>query len=255
MTRTNSKWTRVWVNGYDISGSARDIGSVGFTHDAPNVAAYSDNVLNTVMGHSAIQCGPINAFLSPAASPAIDIHELLNAGNIETDVMVAFGINAEPAVGDPVFGWKMQQGSYTADGEGVVGVNMSFPGASYAASKGYDKPFGKLVHAKAAATAANTAIATIDNGAASAKGGIFVYQLFSSTGAVTLSIDDAAANTVTGDFSALSGATSGSISAAVTPKSGMVALATDATVRRYIRWQLSIASGTCTFACAFIRGV
>jgi len=252
MTRTNSKWTRVWVNGYDISGSARDIGSVGFTRDAPNVAAYSDAVLNTVLGHSAIQCGPINAFLSPSATT--DIHELLNAGNITADVMIAFGINAEPAVGDHVFGWKMQQGSYTADGEGVVGVNMSFPGASYAASKGYDSPFGKLVHAKAAATAANTAIATIDNGAESTKGGIFVYQLFSSTGAVTLSIDDAEANTGNGDFSALSGATSGSITAAVSPKSGMVALARDATVRRYIRWQLSIASGTCTFACAFIRG-
>jgi hypothetical protein len=98
-------------------------------------------------------------------------------------------------------------------------------------------------------------VATIDNGAASAKGGIFAYQLFSSDGAVTLSIDDAAANTGDGDFAALSGATSGELDASSAPVSGMVALATDATVRRYIRWQAAFGTATtATFALAFIRG-
>ena len=253
MTRTNSKFTKIYINGYEITCQASNIGTLGFSQDAPMVAAYCDEVLNTVLGDSTIQCGPINAFLSPSAT--IGLHELLKGGKEIAHVMIAFGTLAVPAVGSPVFAWTMQQGEYTAQGEGVVGVNIGFPGAAYSSVKGYGSPFGLLVHAKGARTAANTAVATIDNGAASSLGGIFAWQLFSSDGTVTLSIDDAAANTGNGDFSALSGATSGSIDASTTPKSGMVALGTTATVRRYIRWQMTKGTATtATFACALIRG-
>jgi len=253
MTRRNPKFTKIYVNGYEISCQASNIGTVGFSQDAPMVAAYCEDVLNTVLGQSTIQCGPINAFLSPGATTGI--HEVFDAGNEAVDVMIAFGSLAVPAVGDAVFAWKMRQGGYTADGDGVVAVNIPFLNADYSTVKGYHSPFGKLVHAKSAETGANTAVATIDNGAASALGGIFVYQLFSSNGTVTLSIDDAAANTGNADFAALSGATSGVIDASTTPKSGMVALAATAAVRRYIRWQLAFGTAnTATFALAFIRG-
>jgi len=253
MTRLNPKYTRVYANAYDISGTARDIGSVGVTMEDTPAAAYSDEVMNTILGMASIQCGPLNAFLSPSA--AIGLHELMSAGNIVTNVMVAFGTIAEPTVGMPVFAWTMQQASYTSDGQGIVGVNVNFPAASYSEVKGYENPFGLLLHAKAARTAANTAVGTINNGAASAKGGIFAWQLFSSDGTCTLSVDDSATNANDGAFSALSGATSGLINASVTPASGMVALAKTATVRQYLRWQLALGSAnTATFACAFIRG-
>jgi hypothetical protein len=252
MTRNNTKFIRIYSNGYDLSGAASKIGTVGRTTDAPKGASLTDAVLNTVLGRSDIQCGPINAFLQAGAT---DIHDRLNSAEGTHNILIAFGTNAVPAVGNPIFAACMEQGEYTVDGtDGIAGVNIAFPGASYSSVKGYQNPFGLLVHAYGAETAANTAVATIDNGAASAKGGIFVYQLFSSTGAVTLSIDDGAANTGNGDFAALSGATSGSITAAASPKSGMIALAPDAAVRRYLRWQLSIASGSATFALAFIRG-
>jgi hypothetical protein len=252
MTRTNTKYIRIYSNGYDLSGAASKIGTVGRTTDAPKGASLTDGVMNTVLGRSDIVCGPINAFLQAGAT---DIHDRLGSAEGTHNILIAFGINGVPAVGNPVFAACMEQGEYAVDGtEGIAGVNIAFPGASYSSPKGYSNPFGLLVHANGAETAANTAVATIDAGASSSKGGVFVYQLFSSTGAVTLSLDDAAANTGNGDFSALSGATSGSITAAVSPKSGMIALAQTATVRRYIRWQLSIASGTCSFALAFIRG-
>jgi hypothetical protein len=70
---------------------------------------------------------------------------------------------------------------------------------------------------------------------------------------LTLKVQDAATNS-NGSFSDLSGATSGSITAAVTPQSGMVALGTTATVRRYLRWQLVFGTATtCSFTAAFIR--
>lgn len=253
MTRLNPKYTRVYANGYDISGTARNYGTVGTKIKLPTAAAYSDAIENTVPGGANIVCGPINAFLSPSA--AIGLHELLKAGNIVTDIMIVEASITEPAVGAPVFVWTMQEAEYTANDDEIVGVNVVFPDAAYTTVKGYDNPFGLLVHANGAETGANTAVATIDNGAASTKGGIFAWQLFSSNGTVTLSIDDAAANTGDGDFGALTGATSGSITASVTPKSGMVALSTTATVKRYIRWQLAFGTAnTATFALAFIRG-
>jgi hypothetical protein len=253
MTRLNPKYTRVYANGYDISGTARNYGTVGTKIKLPTAAAYSDAIENTVPGGANIVCGPINAFLSPSA--AIGLHELLKAGNVVTDIMIVEASITEPAVGAPVFVWTMQEAEYTANDDEIVGVNVVFPDAAYTTVKGYDNPFGLLVHANGAETGANTAVATIDNGAASTKGGIFAWQLFSSNGTVTLSIDDAAANTGDGDFGALTGATSGSITASVTPKSGMVALSTTATVKRYIRWQLAFGTAnTATFALAFIRG-
>jgi hypothetical protein len=164
------------------------------------------------------------------------------------------GANAAPVVGCPVFAHKFAQSEYKANGEGIIGVNVNFANAAYSGPTNYP-PFGLLLHASGAETAANTGLATIDNGAESTAGGVFAYQLLSSDGTCTLSVDDAEANTVNGDFSALSGATSGSITAAVSPKSGFIQLATTATVRRYLRFQF--AKGTCntaTFVTAFIRG-
>lgn len=252
MTRINPIFTRVYVNGYDLSGSFNNVGTVGVEHQDDGGTAYSDGVKNYTIGRADIKAGPINAYLSPSSST--DIHELLNAGNVEIDLMVGFGSDSVPVAGDPMFAWKMKQKSYKGESSGTVGVTIDISGASPNSPKTYDKPFGNIVHAKGTETAANTAAGIDDNGASSALGGIFVYQLFSSDGTVTLSLEEASTNT-NANFAALTGATSGSIDATTTPKSGMVALATTATVKRYIRWQLAFdTASTATFALGFIRG-
>lgn len=252
MARINPIYTRVYTNGYDISGSANNIGTVGVERQDDGGAAYSDSVKNYTIGRADIKAGPINAFMSPSA--AIDIHELLNAGNIEVDLMIGFGSDSVPVAGDPMFAWKMKQKSYKGESSGTVGVTIDISGASPNSPKTYDKPWGFIVHPKGAQTAANTAAGVDDNGASSALGGIFVYQLFSSDGTVTLSLEEASTNS-NANFAALTGATSGSIDASTTPKSGMVALATTAAVKRYIRWQIALGTAnTATFALGFIRG-
>jgi hypothetical protein len=72
-------------------------------------------------------------------------------------------------------------------------------------------------------------------------------------GTVTLKAQEADTNS-DGDFGDITDATSGSITAAVSPKSGMIALDADASIKRYLRWQLAFGTAnTATFACAFIR--
>lgn len=254
--RLNPKFTRVYINGYDVSGTARNIGTVGVNVDAPLETAYSDNVKNTVLGQGQIKCGPVNAFLSPVAAGSVGLHELLKAGTKTSTIMVAMGTIGEPAVGEPAFGWTMEESEYNSTSDGIIGVNVAFPDASYLAGvNSYVNPFGLIVHPKGAETAANAAVGTINNLASSALGGIFFYQLFSSDGTVTLSIDDSATNANNAAFAALSGATSGSIDASVTPKFGMVALSPTATVRQYLRWQIAKGTATtATFALGFIRG-
>jgi len=253
MTRINPKFTRIYGNGYDLSCIASNIGTVGYNTEAPSVSAYCDEVMNTVLGNSNIVAGPVNGFLAPSATTGF--HERLSGGNAIMDFMVAFGDSGLPEVGDPVFAWKMQQAGYMSESGGVMAVNVTLSNSAKTASITYDNPFGFLAHAKGAETAVNTGVAVIDAGASTTKGGVFVYQLFSSNGTVTLSLDEASTNT-NPNFAALTGATSGSINASVTPKSGFVALSKTATVKRYIRWQLAFGTATtATFACAFLRSV
>jgi len=250
MTRTHNKHVRAYVDGTDLSGYSRSIGALAWTFDAEPDAAFTDEAKNIVMGKCDIQAGTLNAFLDNDTS---GLFTLANSGYGTQNLMVAIGANASPAAGDPVFAWKFEQTAYSVEqGAGFVSVSVPFGGASYASTLTYKKPWGRLLHAKGAETAVNTATG-IDDSASSSYGGILVYHLFSSDGTVTLKVQDASTNS-DGSFSDLSGATSGSINASVTPASGMVAISTTATVRRYLRWQISLGTATtATFALAFIR--
>ena len=251
MSRTHNKHVRVYVNGYDLSGYTRQIGPLAQVFTVNPDAALTDGCKNITIGQADIQAGALNAFLD---NDTAGLYALANAGTGTRNLMVAIGQNAAPAAGDPVFAWQMEQTAYTAEGgEGFTSANLPFGGASYASTLTYAKPWGILHHAKGAETAVNTATG-LDGTAQTTAGGIFVYHLFSSNGTVTLKLQDASTNS-NGSFGDLSGATSGSIDATTTPVSGMVALSTSATVKRYTRWQLVFGTATtATFAIAFIRG-
>lgn len=251
MTRTHNKHIRAYINGVDVSGYTRAVGSLDWTFGAEPDSAVTDECKNILIGHADIQAGGYSAFLD---NDAAGLFALTSSGNGTKTYTVAIGANRVPAAGDPVFSWMFEQTSYAAEaGAGFVAVTVPFGGASYASTLTYKKPWGVLIHPRGTETAANIAVGIDDNGASSALGGIFVYHLHSSDGTVTLSVDDAATN-VDGSFTALSGATSGSITAAVSPKYGMVALGVSATVRRYLRFQLAMDTATtCSFTSAFIR--
>jgi hypothetical protein len=117
----------------------------------------------------------------------------------------------------------------------------------------YDNPWGVLIHAYGAETAANaSATGSVDNLAATNDvGGYMMYQVFAGNGTATLSIDESADNV---NFTPLTDATTGVINCAVV-SAGIVQLATTADVKQYLRWQLAKGSATTvTFALAFVRG-
>lgn len=249
--RTHNKHVRAYMNGVDVSGFTRSVGSLDWTFGAEPDAAVTDEIKNILIGQGDIQAGGYSAFLD---NDAAGLFTLASAGTQTINYMVAIGASAAPVAGDPVFAWKFEQTSYAVEqGAGFVAVSVPFGGASYASTLAYKKPWGVLLHAKATETDVNSAIGIDDNSASSALGGIFVYHLHSSDGTVTIKAQDAATN-LNASFADITGATSGSVDATTTPQSGMIALAKTATIRRYLRWQIVLGSATgATFTCAFIR--
>jgi hypothetical protein len=256
MTRTHNKWLRVYMDGVDISGYSRQVGTLGWSFEAQPDTALTDAVKNILIGEAEVSAGPINAFMD---NDVAGLLALAKTGIGTRNLMVALGQNALPKAGDPVFAWIFEQKDYqVTQGTGFVSASIPMGGASFASTKTYKRPWGVLLHASAirlSSTGVNADIGIDDNGGASALGGIFIYHLFTSNGTVTLSAQDAAVNNDGGyATSGITGATSGSIDASTAPKSGMIALSTTNAVRQYLRWQIAFGSATtCTFASAFIR--
>lgn len=248
--RTVSKFTRVYVSGYDLSGYSRSIGPLAWTFDEADGTTMGDEVKGALPNHPMINVGTLNAVLDNSSGAS---HDVVGTSQSKRVVMVPVGIRAEPAAGDPAFmGEFMQKDFYHETGEGIITISAPFSGwAVDGSTLLYAKPWGLLLHTKGTETEANDATGLDDNGAATARGGFMCYHLFSSDGTVAIKVQDAASNE-DAEFDDL--ATSGNVDASSTPKSGIVALGVTATVRRYLRWQIALGTASeATFALGFVR--
>lgn len=251
MSRTVSKHTRFYMDGYDLSGYSRSIGALEATFETSESASFTDEVKNVLPGQATINIGTLNGYFDNTATSGL--HVVANGAGVMRTVMIPIGMRAAPVNGDPVFCGQFEQQGYMQEGELNAYVSIPFGGWSGTGSTLlYNKPWGNMIHVKGAETAVNTATGIDDRGAATTSGGYFVYQVFAGDGTATIKVQDAASNS-NGSFSDLSGATSGSIDCS-TVKYGIVPLGVTATVRRYLRWQIVLGTATTvTFAAAFVR--
>jgi hypothetical protein len=246
--RTANRWTRIYIDGYDMSGYSRAIGPLMWTFDEADLTTLSDAVKGVLPAHATLGIGALNGVLDNTASSGL--HVVLSAPGSKRTVMIPIGIRADPAQGDPVYMGEFEQQGYYLE---TPYVNLPFDKTSLAAaSLLYEKPWGWLLHAKGTEGTVNTALGIDDNGAASAFGGYMMYQVFAGNGTATVKVQDAATNS-NPSFADLSGATSGSIDCS-TPKHGIVAIGRTATVRQFLRWQIVLGTATSvTFALSFCR--
>lgn len=254
MARTVSKFTRVYVNGYDMSGYTRTIGPLIQTYDTNPITCLSWEVQGTLLNQPTLGVGTLNGVMDNTATSGM--HTVLSTAGVARKVMVPIGMSAAPAAGDPVYmGEFLESGYQSEDGDQMITINMPFSRNTPATGMLYDKPWGKLLHAKGEETAANTATG-VDFLAAGTKGGYLMYQIFSitGTGTVTISVDESSDNDGADDFAALTGATSGAIATASAPTSGIIQLGKTAAIERYLRWQIAFGSSAtaCDFALAFM---
>jgi hypothetical protein len=256
--RIRLKDYRVYQDGYDLSGFGRTIGPLELTYNEIDMTAQmSDPVKGYFPGDPQVNVGLLNAVFDNTATTGL--HTVAITGGIARTVLVAIGIRAAPADGDPCFGGSFTQGGYQVEDDGgATTVTIPYMGwAANAATLKYACPWGQILHANAARTSAsgaNTAVG-YDNPTAdqTLKGGYFLYQVLAGNGTATLSVDDSATNANDAAFAPLSGATSGELTFAA-GMSGIIALGNGATVRRYLRWQIAFNSATSvTFVSSFHR--
>jgi len=249
--RTHLKYVRVYMNGYDMSGFDRAIGPLSVDYDAPTSACLSDSVKGALCGHPTINAGVFNGVFDPVA---FGLHALFKTNATSIDLMVAVGIRAVPAPGDQVFGGVFAQKDYmvTPPMSGEVTASITLPSYYAPSVPAYANPWGVLLHELKAETAIDQTFVIIDNGAATTAGGIMRCQVTASAGGTDFAVivEDSANGST---FAALSGATTGTTHDAIF--SSVVALSTTATVRRYLRWGITLGTATSvTFALSFTRG-
>ena len=253
--RTINKYSRVYTDGYDVSGDARSIGPLACTFAEGVDDPLNKDITGVWPGQATISPGTLNAIFDNTTDTGI--FDVLGTPSGDRDVMIPIGVQAIPAEGDPVFCGQFIQNDFIVAPEALpttatVKFGQTISGATHI---NYEVPWGFLLHENSAETSSNTAISLTDFGASSTDGGWLMYQVFTAAGTsdvtATFIVEDATTNE-DADFGSL--LTTGAINCS-SPTSGVIALANTATVKRFTRWQLTLGSATSvTFALAFMRG-
>jgi len=78
--RTAARWTRVYVDGYDVSGMARTIGPLDSVYDEAEMTAMADGVKTYLPNHPHVNVGTLNTVFDNTATSGI--HALASGGYI-----------------------------------------------------------------------------------------------------------------------------------------------------------------------------
>lgn len=255
--RTVNKHTRVYINGYDMSGYTHTVGVLGTTFDTENMAAITDAVEGGLPNQPHFSVGPINGVFDNTATSSM--HALFSAPSGSRVIMIPVGMRTAPVAGDPCWSSQNYQTSYLAEaGEVLDTVTMEFGEWDVDNLVAYQKAWGNLLLPLTAKTGANSSTSDHDHGAATAFGGYMCYQVTAGAGGdgmATITVEHADTDN-DGSFAALGGCTSGELDM-TNVQSGIVeTTAKTTTVNQYLRWQLALSGGgatSVTFALSFVR--
>ena len=244
--RTAPQWTRVYMDGYDLSGYARTIGPLLASYESADMTVMADTVNSWVSNRANFSIGTLNTILDNTATSGS--HTLLKTPALARRMMVPLGIGAAPALGDPTFCGAFDQTSYEGtEDAGAVVANANFGGWDKTVTLSYDIPWGWLLCPK------NSVGVNAANGIAqgSCTGGWFMYQLFSFTGAGTITFSLQDSLLVGGAYANVTDGVTGAISTATIPSCGIWALPRAQAVRAFVRYQVAFGGATTAVNMAF----
>jgi hypothetical protein len=249
--RTLPAFQRIYIAGYDMSGYANDSGEQGIVYPETALPTFADAVTGYLLGKPKINFGPLVAVLDNTATSGFHVIETAGQGAVQ-NVMLAYGMRAAPVTGDAVFAAPLPVLSYKTNG---ALATVNFGGYNAIAGLNYDEFWGNLVHVYGPETGANSGNTPCVTGTGeTTAGGWMIVHIgaYAGTGSATISIDDSANGT---SWLALSGATTGAIAHTAMPYSAIIQLGVTATVRQYLRFQVSLSTLTSvSFSLGFMRG-
>jgi hypothetical protein len=230
---------RLLVDAVDLSGDSRQLGQFGVEYEMASVEGWSDGVKYFTFGQpSHLFTGYQAVFNNTAATGS---HTELSALE-EYVISLAIGIKAVPAIGDPAILSTLEQVNYMMEGTEAVLVTMD--AVKTATDIDQERMFGPVLAPGTAFTVTDNG-ASVDNGASSANGALgHLHVTVSSGGTWAFKIQDSANNSDWADLITFS-----SDGSAVAGERGTAT----GTVDRYLRFQATRTSGTCTAWCTVAR--
>ncbi len=236
------RYARCYFGGFDISGDARTFDSLEYGYGEQDMSGWS-NQIRQMLADRVLQTG-IRGFqaLMNDATTSGAFTLLASPGGITPDVVtIAFGGGAPPAVGDIAY---ILDGVQMADPISLDGKAFVIKTDFLAPACG--NPWGKVLMPSTAITASVEGTSD-NNGASSANGYHANLHILASSGVgaefnfyIEHSPDNscwAALDTFTADGTAIGGEY----------KEGT------GTVDQYVRFCVTLVSGTCTALCTFAR--
>jgi hypothetical protein len=239
--KTNSRFARLLVDGTDLSGDVRSVGSVGIEYDNIDVTGWSNGVVNFTLGNASTGISAFDAVFSNTALTGS--HTELSVQE-EYLVSLLIGIRAAPAVGDPCYSAPLLQTAYTVDGSNEVAVSAAFEGPGQEQTKPL-RVFGTVLSPESNALIATTNGASADAGAGTSNGALgYLHVLVSDGGSWSFRIEHSPNDSTwatLATFSSNGSAPAGEQASVI------------GTVDRYTRLVSTRTSGTVTVAATIVR--
>ena len=223
MAKVNGLNVRLYVEGYDLSGDANSLSSVGYTNELLDVTTLDVSAYKRVVGIVDTEL-TVDAWFDNAASKQHAVWTSNSGKQPTTDqeIMIPMG----SAVGDQFVGLAAKQGTYSttrAPGSAIA-ANAVFSANGSAAE------FGEMMTAHDDTHSSAGSGTVVDSGAATTNGGTGYLQLLSlASGSVTVKIQESSSSG--GTYSDLT--TFSTVAAAAAPASERTTMSGN--VARYLK--------------------
>jgi len=223
MAKVNGLNVRLYVEGYDLSGDANSLSSLGYTNELLDVTTLDVSAKKRIVGIVDSEIS-VDAWFDNAASRQHAVWTS-NSGKLPTadqDVLIPMG----SAVGDQFVGLASKQGTYNV---------TRAPGSAMSASavfsaNGSAAEFGEMLTAHDDTHSSAGSGTVVDSGASSSNGGTGYCQLLSlDSGSVTVNLQESTSSG--GSYSNFM--TFSTVAAAAAPSAERLTM--EGTVQRYIK--------------------
>jgi len=242
MAKVSGLNTRLYVQGYDLSGDANAIGSMGWSQSLYDVTTLDSSAVKRIVGEASGEVS-VDVFFDAASNKSHSVFTSNSGKQPSTDqvVLVPWG----SAVGSKSAGLVAKQADYSVNS--AIGSPITAT-ATYS-SNATPTEFGTMVTAFDDTITSSTSGSSVDDSTSSSNGGSWIYQIlaFSAVGGNARWLVNLQHSTNDSSFSDVISAYVTAIGAARGEFTG--------TLNRYVknRVVLDASSGSITFAIAYVR--
>jgi hypothetical protein len=236
-----TRYARVYVGGYDLSGDVRTFNSLDFQAPEVDMTGLSNAVNNFLAGHRQVGVRGYQAYMNDATGGASAVMQP-PASHV---VSVFLGGGAAPAAGDMAYLLPGVQLADAAEFSAAVGMfSTDMPLDAAVADGNYRTPWGKVLLPLTALTATTNGTA-VDLGAAGTLGGHATLHVTAAGTTWAFVIQQSATGLFAGEETTLLtfASTGGAVGGEWKSVSGNVA--------RYVRLVATKTTGNVTIAAAF----